>query len=584
MTTLDPWLLSHGVLFIINYSVLMPIASFVILFDREKYYQLHNILGIAITLVLVAGWGCLTGATADKENNVVHSPLNPAAIGLSHSPMGLVARFVAVSVCIVGVVLGVVRMPKHVRPLVRYAHAVGGIGISLYGPSVVWTGFVRLQPFTPAIKGLSGTPMVWYTCVLATIMVYVADRIRRIWLASKASTATAGDADAPTTELVDIEKSVPVLSVPDVVALIADNSKSIFFFYESDLIQIEPESFDHPGGFDLLHQFNGKDITHIFNGSDSFFDQGRQRFVAHSAAAVRGMYACRVGRVASQMSLDEGSTVMGGNDCSGIRSVDELGSSFGRSLLSIDEEGKSVGIVNSIEQLNESIEYPVHRYVVRIVDPIMMSRISAGMKVRLSLCMDDPSAVERTYTVVSVDSQARTVELIIKIYPDGELTSRLAELSTHSLVFLSGLALGPSMNGDPILSIFAAGGTGIVPIFFYLSRTQSPTYVFWSIRRKEDVFLVDSLNRLINDHPSGVKLTVLLTGESDCPSSDYLGFTESVDIRTGRIDGQLLSTAVGDADVNEVSVVMSGPKSFIEGVHASVAALGVPCANVLSLD
>ena len=143
----DPWLLTHGVVFIVNYSLLMPSAAFVILFDRERFYQLHNILGVIITILLVAGWGSLAGASSDKANGNVYSPMGDSSVAMTHSATGIIARFVAVVVCIIGVVLGVVRMPKRIRLGVRLAHGAMGVGISVFGPLVVWNGWVRLQPF-----------------------------------------------------------------------------------------------------------------------------------------------------------------------------------------------------------------------------------------------------------------------------------------------------------------------------------------------------------------------------------------------------------------------------------------------------
>lgn len=572
MTTrqVDPWLVAHGVLFIVNFSLLMPLASYLILKDRDKYYQLHCVLGILITAVLVAGWACLAGQTLNKSLGYVYDPMSDSAVGLSHKATGIVARFVAVVVCIVGVMLGVLKMPKTVRYAVRIAHGVGGVGISIFGPTVVWNGFVRLQPFMPSIGVFTNTPILWYSLVIVLVPLYV-------WNATKASCGKS-KLEEPI-EMVDIEKSLDDLTIPEVVELMkSDKDDSIFLFYGEYLVQI-PSLFEHPGGPHILREYSGKDITRIFSGEESFDESGRLRSFSHSAEAIRQLLLFRVGRVASPVF--DASTTMG-------LSRDE---SFGfGGMLSIDEEGRCLGVVVSKTAVNKSSDFPVISFIFKVEDKVIFSNIVPGMKVRVGIECTDVLSIKRTYTVVSVDPDQQSIQLIIKIYSDGKLSPKLASLSPGDVLNFSSLSSPPEMLLSPDQSLLLlVAGTGIVPILYYISKaTCSRLSIVWSLRKPQDIFCVEEINAAItnklleSDACMKIELKIHFTGETAPQDASSFGLYESVEIINGRIQLQILIAQF--EDLSNVRTIMSGPKQFVNGMHASLTALGVDPSNILSLD
>ena len=574
----DPWLLAHGVLFVINYSVLMPIATFIIYYNREKFYQLHCILGIAITILLVAGWASLAGASMDKANGHVYGPMSSSSIGKSHSPTGIVARFLAVVVCIVGVVLGVLRMPKHVRNVIRIAHGVGGVLVSLFGPTVVWNGFVRLQPFIPEISFFGATPIFWYTIVIGLVL-FVIVRLLMSRLIRPSSKETM---DVTETEMTDIEISVPLLSIADTIELIRSEKEALFVFLGDQLIRV-PKSkaeFDHPGGLGPIKDLEGKDISNIFTGLEAFNDSGRQRFHQHSAEAHRLILGFRCGRVTGPIPFipgDTSSTYIGGTRMSLDESCGGAGAIF-----SIDEQGKSVGTLMNKTLLNSSDMHPVIRFTFEISDFFLVSSLSSGMKIRLSL-EEDEESVERTYTVVSFDHITKKVDLVIKIYPNGQLTGRLGKLAIGEQISFSSLSCPPFPRHlqDPSLKslLLLAAGTGIVPVMYYMERAQVDTVVLWSLRFQEDIFFVQELAHVI-DQKDNVRLIVFFTqlgGEEI--TGESLGFAQRVEIKGGRV--QLI--AIENSE--ETGAVMSGPREFVDCMHKNlVEECGLRSDRILSLD
>lgn len=568
LANVDPWLLAHGIIFTLNYAILMPVATFLIILDRERFYQGHNILGVIITVLLVAGWATLSGATAEAADGGGYSPMSDSSVGLSHSVTGIVGRFFAVVVCIVGVILGVVRMPKHIRFAVRWAHGVAGVALSFYGPLVVWNGWVRIQPFIPSIPAFDSTPMVWYTFVILLCLVLGTRTLRNTVILSRDRKLTDEVKDEPD-PTIDVEKAVPVLSVPDVVELIKNDKESLFFFFENQVIRIDDvKSFDHPGGVDILSTFNGKDITGIVYGEESFEDQGRQRRVPHSSMAVRRLLDYRVGKIDTTIpTVTDSSTAL----------IDDFPEMF-----SIDEEGKSVGIISDITTLNNSPDFPVRKFLIKIVDPVMLMRASAGMKIRLSLSLDDETdTVERTYTIVSLEKGV--MELIIKMYPEGALTSRLVKMTVNQPLFFSKLASAPQLSMELSFLLFLAGGTGIVPLMYYIESTDARAHVLWSVRKVSDLFHVIVLNEIIDKFDGKLKITIQLTGEAEAPTPESLGFSDLVAILPGRIQESTLSEILV-YDINACGAIMSGPPNFIECMHASLTATGLDARKILSLD
>jgi NAD(P)H-flavin reductase len=536
----------------------MPVACFIIYYNRDKFYQLHCILGIIITVILVAGWASLAGAAANKSNGYVYGPMSNTAVAKSHSATGIVARFVAVVVCIVGVALGVVNMPKRVRTVVRLAHGVGGVLVSFFGPLVVWNGFVRLQPFLPPIPFFDSTPLFWYSVVLGIGGFVLFQYFRK----SQAVEVAKDDQ-----EMTDLETSVPIISIPEALEMMKNNDQHLYVFYGETLVRLPrlKAEFDHPGGLGPIAQLEGKDVSCVFTGTEPFTDEGRQRYHQHSSEAHRILMSFKVGRVVGPLGLPDGSTVMGGP------SIDE---SYGCPMFSIDEEGNSVASFTEKTQLNLSETFPVFKFVFSISDLILTATLNRGMKVRVGF-----EGVVRTYTIVSFDPLRRRLEFVIKIYENGELTSKLVNLNSGDQVVLSGLS-SPPLPVYPSIAyhILLAGGTGIVPIMYYMERCCQGSIVLWSLREPSDVFFLEELGTILTERAKqddAIKIIIYFT-RGDPVESPH----ELIETRSGRLTFDIIESYVSC----DVAAVMSGPKNFVECMHEALVKSKVSSERILCLD
>ena len=122
--------------------------------------------------------------------------------------------------------------------------------------------------------------------------------------------------------------------------------------------------------------------------------------------------------------------------------------------------------------------------------------------------------------------------------------------------------------------LLIAAGTGIVPIMYYMERSETETTVLWSLRNREDVFFIDELDNLLSLKPN-IRLIVFFTGNGN--DSDQMGFSDKVEIRTGRIQVPVTPDCGG--------AVMSGPRDFVECMHKNLTEVSrIRPEMILSLD
>jgi NAD(P)H-flavin reductase len=461
-------------------------------------------------------------------------------------------------------------MPKTVRLAVRFSHAIGGLAVTLLGPMVVWNGFIRLRPFVPSVDFFESTPIVWFSVLIGLVTFSLLAFIKSLGRSKR---------DGPQLELEterkDLETNLPSLTIADAIDIIRSDKRSVYVFDGDFLVRVPKDKtqFDHPGGLALITAHEGKDIAGIFRSVEPFSDSGRQRFHEHTAQALKILLSLRVGRVSGPVCYpgESSSTVMGGTQFS-------LDESMGGPMFSIDEEGRSLGRFLSKEQMNTSSSFPVLRLTFEVCDFILTSTLSPGMKIRVSLHdvdSDTSSYVTRTYTVVAFDSAAKRMDLLMKIYPEGALTSKLSYLQQGDFVNLSGVTCPPfprifQLSGGAKY-LLLAGGTGILPLLYYVERFSGEIVVLWSLRFYEDAFLIEEMKSLLTK--PNVTLIVHFTGETELKRDFVIGV-----VKLGRIEMAEIQQP------EQMFCVMSGPSDFVSAVHTQLTDRGVPAQKILSLD
>lgn len=267
--------MSHGIVFIVAFAVLMPLTSVLMLVNKAKFYLFHKVLGVIISVLVVAGGLILTRASPSDS---AYASLAFVKVGKDHKTWGLIGIIIASVVCCLGVILWTVRLPSSVKPFVRYSHGILGSLISLYGPFVVWTGWIRLAPVVSA--ALDQTPFVWMSLAIAGFVIVVANRFWQF----KSGVSSAAHAST----------IVTLQQIQDLVA-----AGHIIVLFERIVCMIPP-SFNHPGGVDLFEAYIGQDISDIMLGKVKAQVRASKRFVMHSQYALQLVKGMSIGRLSGE--------------------------------------------------------------------------------------------------------------------------------------------------------------------------------------------------------------------------------------------------------------------------------------------
>ena len=544
----NPYYLWHGIVLILNYAILMPVTSFLILIDRNKFFNIHKWIGVVIVALLIAGWVLLNPAK-DASRTGGYDLLSGDAAGRDHGDLGSAGLWIAVGVCALGVVLWFIRLPQKMRKGVRYAHGIVGIALSFFGPYVVWTGWVRLAPAQTA--ALLNTPWVWLSLAITLGAIYVA------WYAlnffKQDRRRMSGKLDAETYgKSAEMDR---VFTPDEIQGLVA--SGKLILIVDGVVCEI-PKKFSHPGGRAILEQFSGQEVGPIMAGLAPAEHKGRSKYFPHSSDAFKEAKKMRIG-------LLVGAQLEG----------------MGASAPEAADAGPQTARIVSKDVINRATDFPVRLFRLALGDAGQMARIERGSRVYISV----PGVCERPYTVCGLDRINCVIEFAIKIYPSGQLTPCLNRLAVGDSVVVSRPVAHPAIPAvpnSPSLVVFIAGGTGMTPMISYfghLAKVPLGGVLLWWVRHEEDLFLLKELKEW--SESKNLRVCIYLTAAAG--DASRVGFP----VISGRVSGsKILEAFGGDLPVNakDISWIMSGPEGFIGATEAALEEVGARKTRILSLD
>ncbi|OQS02248.1 nitrate reductase [Thraustotheca clavata] len=207
------------------------------------------------------------------------------------------------------------------------------------------------------------------------------------------------------------------------------------------------------------------------------------------------------------------------------------------------------------------------------------------LRIRVSI---DGKLYERAYTPVSAQDQKHTFDIIVKVYPDGIVSSHLANLSIGSVVRMIGPqgTFGYSNVGEITVSSIAyqnikhiamiAGGSGITPLLQLIravmqSKKRDPTKLsLINCNRSQDyVIAKTSLAPLQNMFPNQFQwLNVLAEGDEGLTDPDI---EPSI---MGRLNEDILQQHLPAPDTEGLFILHCGPPKFDEFVHDTLLRMG----------
>ena len=203
----------------------------------------------------------------------------------------------------------------------------------------------------------------------------------------------------------------------------------------------------------------------------------------------------------------------------------------------------------------------------------------------------DGSDVVRPYTPVSTNAMRGAFQLLVKVYPEGEMSSHLASLPLGATVDFKHIAANVKRQYPFGVRkvVMLAGGTGITPMLQALhallgtADDQTETTLLYSSKTEADILARTALDSWAASHAGRFRITHTLTQEPT--TSAWSG-------QRGRIDGALIAQNApppGDGDVlffvcgpPAMYDALAGPRSEPE-LSGALAALGYTAEQVVKM-
>lgn len=125
----------------------------------------------------------------------------------------------------------------------------------------------------------------------------------------------------------------------------------------------------------------------------------------------------------------------------------------------------------------------------------------------------------RLYSVLSTPAETEYFDLLVQIVPNGIGSTCLITMKVGDTAFFQGPAGIFTVNDEKPYKVFLATGTGIAPIMSMLQMLLSSgwtedVYLFWGLRAKADLYLVDEIKKLATTH-SNLHVMIGLSQEAD---------------------------------------------------------------------
>ncbi|KAL2802344.1 hypothetical protein BJX63DRAFT_440984 [Aspergillus granulosus] len=196
--------------------------------------------------------------------------------------------------------------------------------------------------------------------------------------------------------------------------------------------------------------------------------------------------------------------------------------------------------------------------------------IGLGQHLKL-LAEIDGRVVQRSYTPVSPIGNSPEVDLIIKVYPKGQLGNYLLNLPLQSRVEIRGPLGRYSPNPAWKRIACIAGGTGISPIYQVMRDWPGEVTLLYGNETWEDILLREELEQLVLQSPGRVKVHHVL-GQ---PKQDWKGLT-------GWITRAMIQDLLPKPS-SSTGILVCGPDGMVRAIRGHLEAIhtdGEEKANV----
>lgn len=200
-------------------------------------------------------------------------------------------------------------------------------------------------------------------------------------------------------------------------------------------------------------------------------------------------------------------------------------------------------------------------------------RYQAGQFAWLNIGHSPFSFHENPFSIATAPAQGPGIGFVIKEL--GDFTGTIGRITPGSRAYVDGPHghLSPAGHPAPGFALIA-GGVGIAPMLGILRELAAtgdprPTTLIYGNRTAGQIVNPDELAALARDH--GTQVVHVLSE----PAPDWDG-------EAGIISRDLLQRHLGQDHQRDWLYLLCGPPPMLEGVEASLLAMGIPAQNILS--
>ncbi|EER29264.1 Oxidoreductase NAD-binding domain containing protein [Coccidioides posadasii C735 delta SOWgp] len=211
----------------------------------------------------------------------------------------------------------------------------------------------------------------------------------------------------------------------------------------------------------------------------------------------------------------------------------------------------------------ETLSHNVKRFRFEFPDPESVSglHIASALLTKYKGPKDEKPTI-RPYTPVSEEEQPGYLDLVVKQYPNGPMSTHLHNMAVgQQLSFKGPIPKYPWEENKHDHICMIAGGTGITPMYQIIRKIfNNPndktkvTLVFGNIT-EEDILLKKELDILENTYPRRFRAFYLL----DKPPA---GWTQG----TGYVTKELLKTVLPEPKTENIKIFVCGPPGMYKAV------------------
>ncbi|KAJ5504589.1 Cytochrome b5 [Penicillium fimorum] len=216
----------------------------------------------------------------------------------------------------------------------------------------------------------------------------------------------------------------------------------------------------------------------------------------------------------------------------------------------------------------EVVSPNVYRFTFGLPNPDDILGLPTGQHIALRATINEKS-VSRSYTPVSNNTDLGRIELLVKVYPQGQMTKHLEQMNIGDTIEIRGPKGAMQYTTSYANHIgMIAGGTGITPMYQLIraicddKADTTKMSLLYANNTEEDILLRKELDDFARENPHKFSVQYVLSQAGE----DWTG-------HRGFVSQDLIQTYLAPADEDN-KMLLCGPPPMINAMKKTLTDLG----------